>query len=656
METKKTRLSVIIVNYNVEYFLAQCLYSVRKAAQYADIETIVVDNNSSDGSVEMTQRLFPEVTVIANKDNRGFSKANNQAIEISQSDYVLLLNPDTLVEEDTFAKCIDFMDSHPNSGGLGVKMVDGKGQFLAESKRGLPTPMVAFYKIFGLSNLFPKSKTFGQYHLGHLDQNETHKVDILAGAFMMMRKSVLDKVGLLDEDFFMYGEDIDLSWRIRLGGYDNYYFPETRIIHYKGESTKKSSVNYVLVFYNAMIIFAKKHFSKSNANVFEVLIKLAIYFRAGIALFKRFLEKSILPFLDFSIIIITLLGITKVYSIYTGITYPEIILKWLFPSYGLLFIASIYFNHGYNENPFINKILKGGLWGGVIGLLLYGLLDEDYRFSRVIVFMGAILSTLNIVLYRWGLSQMGISSIIFKTIPDIRMAIVGKEGGIKRVKKLLEKTINLPKVTLEVYPSYDFQNNSDHFIAHLGQLPDACNIFDINQIIYCAEDMDSGFIINEMILQENPNIELKIAPPESTFIIGSQSINTSGEILSINSSNTFTREESKTSKRIFDLCTACILLLMSPMIVWIQASAKQFFRNVFQVILGNKTWVGFIPLKNHEDLIASIKPPVLRLSAPYKNQNKPTEFYESLNINYARRYDFSSDIALIWQERAHLDN
>ncbi|MBK6837941.1 MAG: glycosyltransferase family 2 protein [Bacteroidetes bacterium] len=262
------KLSVVIVNYNVKYFLEQCLHSVQKAAGGIETEIWVVDNNSVDGSVEMVREKFPSVKIIANTDNKGFSKANNQAIHLSTGDYVLLLNPDTVVEEDTFRKMLQFMDAHPDAGGLGVKMIDGTGKFLPESKRGLPTPTVAFYKIFGLSALFPKSKTFGKYHLGYLDQNAINPVDVLAGAFMLIRKDVLQKIGLLDEDFFMYGEDIDLSYRITKAGYKNYYFPDARIIHYKGESTKKSSVNYVFVFYNAMIIFAKKHFSKSNASLF----------------------------------------------------------------------------------------------------------------------------------------------------------------------------------------------------------------------------------------------------------------------------------------------------------------------------------------------------------------------------------------------------
>lgn len=282
------KLSVIIVNYNVKYFLEQCLYSVIKAIKDIEGEIIVVDNNSVDGSCGMMHEKFSDIHLIENKKNTGFSYANNQAIRISKGEYVLLLNPDTVVEEDTFKKVVDFMDKTPDAGGLGVKMIDGNGDFLPESKRGLPTPLVAFFKIFGLSRLFPKSKIFAKYHLGYLDKNEIHSIDVLAGAFMLLRKSALDKVGILDEDYFMYGEDIDLSYRIIKGGYKNYYFPETTIIHYKGESTKKGSINYVRVFYNAMIIFARKHFSKQNANTFSFLINLAIYFRAFLSLISRF--------------------------------------------------------------------------------------------------------------------------------------------------------------------------------------------------------------------------------------------------------------------------------------------------------------------------------------------------------------------------------
>ena len=192
--------------------MEQALRSVQKAARLVDTEIIVVDNNSVDRSLEMVKEKFPEVHLIANKVNTGFSKANNQGINIAKGEYILLLNPDTVIEEDTLLKCVNFMDEHPDAGGLGVKMLDGKGEFLPESKRGLPTPWVAFSKVFGLAALFSKSKLFGRYHLGYLDKDEIHEVDILSGAFMLMRKTTLDKVGLLDEEYFMYGEDIDLSY------------------------------------------------------------------------------------------------------------------------------------------------------------------------------------------------------------------------------------------------------------------------------------------------------------------------------------------------------------------------------------------------------------------------------------------------------------
>lgn len=223
-------LSIIIVNYNVRHYLEQCLTSVFAAAEGLDAEVFVVDNNSVDDSVAMVRERFPQVRLIVNADNPGFARANNQALQQCTGDYVLLLNPDTIVEKDTFRHCIDFIARTPRCGGVCVKMVNGEGLFLKESKRGFPSPATSFYKISGLIRLLPHHAKVGAYYMGHLSDNETHVVDILPGAFIMMRHEVLDKVGLLDESYFMYGEDIDFSWRIRLAGYKNYYLPTTRIL------------------------------------------------------------------------------------------------------------------------------------------------------------------------------------------------------------------------------------------------------------------------------------------------------------------------------------------------------------------------------------------------------------------------------------------
>jgi GT2 family glycosyltransferase len=267
------KLSVAIVNYNVKYYLEQCLDSVLKAIQNIDAEIFVVDNHSSDQSLEYLIPKFPDVHFIDNQENVGFSRANNQAIEQAQGEYILLLNPDTVLGENTLDRVCHFMDENKQIGAVGVKMLDGFGHFLPESKRGFPSPWNSFTKMSGLAKLFPRSKVFGGYHLHYLDENETHEVEVLAGAFMMLRRETIEKSGSLDNSFFMYGEDIDLSYRINQAGYSNFYFPEP-IIHYKGESTKKD-IRYVKHFYEAMLIFFKKHYPHSN-SLFKWTIQLAI--------------------------------------------------------------------------------------------------------------------------------------------------------------------------------------------------------------------------------------------------------------------------------------------------------------------------------------------------------------------------------------------
>ena len=256
------KLSIIIVNYNVSNELKHCLVSVVKSLQDIDNEIFVVDNNSCDNSCKMVRQDFPFVKLIENKENVGFAKANNQAIRESSGEYVLLLNPDTIVDSDTFSKMVEFADNHQDMGGLGVKMLDGNGKFLPESKRGIPTPFVAFCKMSGLYKLFPKSDTFNHYYLGSLSIDDINKIEILAGACMLLRKSVLDEVGLLDENYFLYGEDVDISYRILLQGYNNYYLPTTTITHLKGESTKKNQKESINAFYSAMEIFVDSHFRK----------------------------------------------------------------------------------------------------------------------------------------------------------------------------------------------------------------------------------------------------------------------------------------------------------------------------------------------------------------------------------------------------------
>ena len=274
-------LSVIIVNYNVKHYLEQCLESVRRASQGLQVEVFMVDNLSTDGSVPYLRERYPGVIFIENKENVGFARANNQAIRQSTGKYVLLLNPDTIVAEDTFEDFVSFMDAHPEAGGAGAYMLRTDGTFAPESRRGLPTPFVAFCKMSGLASLFPKSRVFGRYYMRYLDENKANEIEVISGAFMWLRREALDKAGLLDEDFFMYGDDIDLSYRILKSGYKNYFLP-SRMLHYKGESTEKSSYRYVYTFYEAMRLFFRKHYAHYSFLV-SLPINLAIWVRSFMA-------------------------------------------------------------------------------------------------------------------------------------------------------------------------------------------------------------------------------------------------------------------------------------------------------------------------------------------------------------------------------------
>lgn len=290
------KLSVIIVNYNVKYYLDQCIRSVLRAFEEMNTpaEIIVVDNHSADGSVDYLeqrypQKLFPMVRFVRSAHNLGFARANNIAIRQSRGEYVLLLNPDTIVGEDALKASVDFMDAHEDAGAVGVRMLGAQGRRAMESRRGLPTPMVSFFKMLGFCNRWPHHRLFGKYYMGYLPWDEPCQIEVVSGAYCMLRRKALDEVGLLDEDFFMYGEDIDLSYRVLKGGYHNYYLP-VDILHYKGESTQKSSFRYVHVFYEAMLIFFRKHYS-GMTFLLSLPIKTAIYAKALMALVGMLSER-----------------------------------------------------------------------------------------------------------------------------------------------------------------------------------------------------------------------------------------------------------------------------------------------------------------------------------------------------------------------------
>ena len=638
--TQKYDLSVVIVNYNVVFFLEQCLNSVFAASKNLNVQIFVVDNNSVDGSINMLKENFSSVVLIENKENVGFSKANNQAIKRANSPYVLLLNPDTVIEEDTFDKCIDFMNSNADCGGLGLRMLDGKGNFLPESKRGFPSPSVSFYKIFGLSYLFPKSQKFGRYHLGFLSEFEVNEVDVLSGAFMLLRKVTLEKVGLLDEQFFMYGEDIDLSYRIKLGGYKNYYFPETKIIHYKGESTKKSSVNYVFVFYNAMILFAKKHFSNKNANLFSFAINLAIYMRASLSLINRFVKKIATPFLNAALTYSALFFLAN-YWRNAAIQFPEYVFYISIPLYIFVFILFAWLIGVYDKGIRNHIIWKATIFASIFILVIYALLPKDWQFSRLFILTASLVFVLQhyLVLITQNLlktHKIGLPSTIKK-----RFAIIGDQAEFIRVKKLLELTYPTIENIIGVYINKNYEEASGNNL----QLNEIIQVHTINEIIYCAKDVRAKDIIEGMTKIESQDIEFKIAQPNSSYLIGSNSIDNSGDFYALNFS-ALSKPENIRSKRLFDFFFSIILLLLSPILLVIIKFKVKFISNLFRILSGKKSFVGYLNQSDGTKTnLPKIKPGILE---PFSaSEEHTTDKKEELNLLYAKEYSFIFDFEVL---------
>ena len=569
----------------------------------------------------------------------------------------MLLNPDTVVEEETFSKCLQFMDAHPDAGALGIKMMDGKGNYLPESKRGLPTPWVAFYKIFGLSSIFPNSKKFARYYMGHLDKNFNHEVEILAGAFMLMRKTTLDETGLLDETFFMYGEDIDLSYRITQSGYKNYYFADSSIIHYKGESTKKGSLNYVYVFYKAMIIFAEKHFSQSYAKFFRFFILMAIYLRAGLSLIKRFVSALALPLLDSGILILGLYYIKEYWEhnhrFVVGGEYSLELIRVAFPLYALGWIAGIFLNGGYEKPAKISQVIKGVFVGSIAILVAYSLLSEEFRFSRAILLLGAIWASFSIPLVRFAIQKITGQKLLVSSDSSKRVLIVGLEDEAQRVEQLIKQANNSISYVAFVNPPE--QNiEGENYTGKFEQISDMITVFDITEVVFCARDVSSNFILNKMRELNSKKVEIKIAPSESHFVIGSNSIDTQGSWYSVQF-NDISKPSNKRAKLFFDLSIAIFLLISLPLSIWFVKNKIQFIRNLFSVLSFQKTWIAYdssIAISH----LPKLKPSILKTTEQLKMTESDEIAKNHLNQLYAKEYKVFNDLNFLLENFSRLGN
>lgn len=629
--------------------MEQCLKAVQKAMHGIEGDVWVVDNNSVDGSVEMVAQKFDWVKLIANTENTGFSKANNQAIKASNGEYVLLLNPDTVVEEDSFTKCIAFMDSHPDAGALGVRMVDGRGNFLPESKRGLPTPEVALYKMFGLNKLFPKSKKFGRYHLGFLPEKETNEVEVLAGAYMFMRREALEEVGLLDEAFFMYGEDIDLSYRIIKGGYKNYYFPETSIIHYKGESTKKGSANYVKIFYQAMVIFARKHYSGSKSSLLIFLINTFIYLRAFAALVYRFFSRWWLPLLDIVLLFAGMYFLKLYWEEHIKFIkhYPRELMTIHVPYYIAFWVGVTYFSLGY-ERPFTLKRITRGIAIATIAILaVYGLFPENLRFSRGLIILGSLWAIIEMVFTRLLANYFWSGRFNLVNTTSNKLIIVGGYDEASRVFEMLNKATG--GINFMGFVLTEKREGDKDVLGTIDKLEEITNVFKVEEIVFCSKDVSAKAILEWMVKLGSKKVHYKIAPEASAFIIGSNSKNSNGEFFTEEITLRLANPSSLKKKRLFDIISSLLLILLSP--IWIGFVKNRFWKwnACIQVLSAKKVWVGYAPSTENK-LLPNISEGIFDTTQISKTKIEDGEMINNLNYRYARYYSIENDLDILWKK------
>jgi GT2 family glycosyltransferase len=637
------KISVVIVSYNVYPFLDNCLRSVLQSLTGIEGEIIVVDNASVDRTPQLVELHFPQIKLIANKENKGFARANNQGIAAAKGEYILLLNPDTLVSENTLSTCVTFMDQHPDAGVVGVKMIDGSGKFLPESKRGLPTLMATFMKMTGLYRLAPHSATWNQYYEGQVGEDETARISVLTGAFMCLRRTTLEKTGWLDEDFFMYGEDIDLSYRITQAGYANYYLPTTSIIHYKGESTKKASLNYLVTFYQAMLIFTQKH---PELRGQQLLIRIAIYLHGFVRLMRQFIKKAWPVVLDAGALYGAYFLISQLWSHYyyhNPQYFTPSFYYFNIPLYAAIVLITLYLNGAYDQPYSRKRSWLGFFTGGLLILVVYAFLPVYVRTSRMVIVLGSLLYA----------GYIGFSRAYFfpwrtgKSIQrDHRRAIiVGSLSESDRIKELINRSRDQIDVLGTVSPDDNTIPNHSEFLGNLTLLEDIVRVHDVEEIIFSAQDVPFSVFSGSMTAL-GPGYRYMLAASTTMNIVGSMNRDTEGESYGLRITFNLSNPSARRSKRLFDLITSGILLIGFPVILFFIRHPINALRHLFQVFWGSKTWVSYNPADPVMHSLPHIPPGILY---PAYTDGHPNELIrlEHIHYVYARDYHWTTDLSIL---------
>ncbi|MBL7760276.1 MAG: glycosyltransferase [Sediminibacterium sp.] len=644
------KVSVIIVNYNVKYFLEVCLHSVYRALTGTNGEVIVVDNNSTDDSCEMVRRQFPETILIANQENTGFSKANNQGVAIARGEYILFLNPDTVMPEDFFQRTIPYLDGHPQVGALGPRLIDGKGTFAPDSKKSFPTLSVAIFKTTGINKIFSQSPYFNKYYAVHIKEQQTAEVEVLSGCCMLVRRKAIDEAGgAFDEDYFMYCEDVDLSYRLQKSGYPNIYFPEATLIHYKGESTRKATLSYVRIFNEALSTFVRKHYDSQKARLFILFINIGIVLRAILSAVKNVLKVLRMPLFDALVLLgsLSLMQNFWVEHVKNIGVIPPRSLYLTFPVYVVLWLVSMFFNGAYDQPYRPLRVARGMVTGTIAILAYYGLLPPDLRYSRALIVFSGVTGTVALLGLHELLYRLGILKFIpYDKLPR-KAVIVGTESDFEETSATLRRVNYAPELSGRV----SISAGDTRALATLAEMKSLLYTAGINEVIFCVKDLSYEEVFRQMQLC-GKEYDYKIHLPNSQSFIGSNSSNTAGDLYTIDRKYNLSSFSQLRNKRMLDILSALVFLLLFPLALLAKRPGG-FLANCVRVLSGRKTWVGYSGNTRGKRLPV-IKPGVVPPFNILPGYTPGEEVKQQLDTVYAQHYWPGADIGLILKNYKYL--
>ena len=657
-------LSIVIVSYNVKDFLRGAIASVKSSLEAGGIdgEIIVVDNHSADGSVAMVLEEFPNVTLHALEDNLGFGRANNIALREARGKYILLLNPDTILGEDTLGTMLRFMREHPEAGLAGCKLLNGDGTFQLSCRRGFPTPWASFTKLFGLARLFPNSPLFARYNLTYLPVDETYEVDALGGAFMMLSKKALEATHGFDEDFFMYGEDLDLCYRVKQVGFKVFYVPTTATVHFKGESTRRSAVNEVQLFYEAMHVFVKKHYRASF--IFSILLRFGIFLRSFVAILQKYRESLLLAATDFLLITASvLLGSEIRLQTWLGLPHWDYPFALFVPPVLVVVLLAILKAYAPSEKPSLRPVLIA-FPAILIGLSSLTYFFKEFPASRSFVVIVTVVAAVLLVL---GRIAIRIAIRLFRGLgtsasPTFRRAIiVGTDTEAVRIAGLITRTDFLRRFELVGMIDHSLDRVGTQLARRFPIVGDTNMIGKVirekgvSEVIFTSTALPSTEVLGIMqrASAENPSLRINFSmvPTASDVLLGKQSIELltelpQGSLPLIPVEYNLDRISHRLAKRMLDIAVSILVFPVAAILAVIQPTTWHLERKKIwtDILLGRRTLVG---IENLEDRNAYYqKPGLTSLAAVSAKSGRETDT-QQFDYYYARNHSIGMDCEIL---------